>query len=246
MHTAIIGTQELVGDGPVLLGDEDSHHLRSVLRVSEGEPVRLADGQGNMRAAEIVSVSKNGVVCKLRGGVDTLPRRCPHITLFQCVAKPARMDWLVEKVQELGVERIVPVISERVVVRMKRGEKQDRWGRIAASAFRQCLSAWLTGVAPVEDWAGAMEEIRRFPGPVLVGALSDEARPIGEVMECIRGSGRGEKIGWLIGPEGDFTPEELQMALALQNTVAVSLGANVLRVETAAVFALSATLAYMG
>ena len=246
MHTAIIGTEELMGGMPVALGDEDSHHMRSVLRVSEGEPVRLVDGRGNMRAAVAVSVSKGGVVCEFRGGVGTLPRPRPHITLFQCVAKPVRMDWLVEKAQELGVERIVPVVSERVVARMRRGEKQDRWGRIVASALRQCGGAWLTDVAPVEDWAGAIEEMLCFPGPVLIGALSDAARPIGEVLESIGVSGRGESAGWLIGPEGDFAPGELTEALALQNAIAVSLGGNVLRVETAAIFAIAGTLAYMG
>lgn len=246
MHNALVSTDEIMAEAPVRLGADESRQMRSVLRVTIGDETCLLDGHGHKRFATIADISKTGVVCALRGSVETLPRALVNITLFQCLAKPARMDWLIEKAVELGVSTIVPIVSSRTVVRIASGEKQDRWQRISESALRQCGSGWLPKIEPVVKWDAALERMQHFEGSIFVGALSGNTRPLGDVLMEMRVAGSQKNIGWLIGPEGDFSPEEFASALALSSAVPVSLGSQVLRVETAALYGISATMAMLG
>ena len=113
MHCAIVPTALLSGTGLVALGEAESHHLRDVLRARPGDAVRLVDGRGSAREAAVAAVTRREVSVELRGGVLTPPPPAARVTLFQCVAKPARMDWLLEKAAELGAARIVPILSAR-------------------------------------------------------------------------------------------------------------------------------------
>lgn len=246
MHNAIVGTEEILSEGLVKLGADESRHLRSVLRISVGEEMCLLDGYGHRRLAAVAEVGKSGVVCERRGEVQTLPRPAVDITLLQCVAKPARMDWLIEKAVEVGVSTIIPIVSSRSVVRIAAGEKQDRWQRIAEAALRQCGGGWLPEIESPVKWDAALDRMRAFSGRIFIGALSGRTRPLGDVLVEMRTAGFRGKVGWLIGPEGDFSPDELESALAVSCTVPVSLGSQVLRVETAALFGVSATMAVLG
>lgn len=246
MHTALVSTNDISAQGSARLGDAASHHLRTVLRVHVGDEVRLLDGCGHRRLATIVDTGKAGVVCEMRGEVETLPQPPVDITLFQCVAKPVRFDWLLEKAVELGVARIVPIVSARSVVRIAAGEKQDRWQRIVEAALCQCGGGWITEIEAPLKWNEALARMMAFDGPLLVGALFGTTRPVGEVLQELRTTEIPRSVGWLIGPEGDFSPDELDSAVQAARAIPVSLGTNVLRVETAALFGVSATLAILG
>jgi len=246
MQNAIVGSEAIMSGEAVQLGADESRHLRSVLRIAVGEEIGLLDGFGHKRQAVVTEVRKAGVFCEMRGSVETLPRPSVNITLFQCVAKASRMDWLIEKAVEVGVSTIIPVVSSRSVVRIATGEKQDRWQRIAESALRQCGEGWLPEIESPVKWDATLESLKKFEGRVFVGALSGSTRPLGDVLVEMRATGRRENIGWLIGPEGDFSPDELESVLELPCTTPVSLGPQVLRVETAALFGVSATLAVLG
>ena len=121
MHNALVTTNEIMAEAPVRLGADESRQMRSVLRVTIGDETCLLDGHGHKRLATVADVGKAGVICAMHGSVETLPRPVVNITLFQCVAKPARMDWLIEKAVELGVSTIVPIVSSRSVVRIATG-----------------------------------------------------------------------------------------------------------------------------
>lgn len=246
MHTAIVNTDEMLSEGSVGLDETESRHMRTVLRVRAGDAVRLLDGRGHRRIAEVSEVGKNGVFCEPRGRVETLPRPPVEITLFQCIAKPARMDWLLEKAVELGVSRIVPILSAHSIVRVDPGEKQERWQRIAEAALRQCACGWMTEIEAPLKWSDALAQMGSFQGKLLVGALMGETKPAGELLMELRGQGFRGPVGWLIGPEGDLSAEELASAVSIAHAVPVSFGTQVLRVETAAVFGVSATVAVLG
>lgn len=243
MHCTIVPTEILADAGPVALGEAEAHHLRDVLRARPGEALRLVDGRGAARDARVAAVSRREVLVERLGEVLSLPPPPARIVLFQCIAKPARMDWLLEKAGELGVERVVPVLSARVVARVRRGEAPERWRRLLEAALCQSGGGFLTDLAPAVDWAGALDAMRALGGPVFVGSLAPGARPLGDELLARRDALRAGPVGWLVGPEGDFAPEELASALALPCAVPVTLGPRVLRVETAAVFGLSATFA---
>ena len=149
------------------------------------------------------------------------------------------MDLIIQKATELGASEIVPILTERAVVRLKedRGAgKQERWEKIALNAAKQCGAAWLPKIAPVQTLKDFLAARRAF-GALLVCALDETALPIGEAIQAIKAR-PVSSVGVLVGPEGDFSAAEMEFIRAA-GAVSVSLGGSVLRSETAAIYALS-------
>lgn len=228
------------GGEPFALPPGAAHHLRDVLRVREGERIRLLDGHGGACDADVASLSRHDVLVRPAGTRLSLPPPPVRVTLFQCIAKPARMDWLLEKAAELGAAAIVPILSARTVARLREREAPERWQRILESALCQCGSGWMPRIGSALTWTDARAAIRAFPGPLFVGALTGQTVPLARALAAHADAlAPGRDVGVLIGPEGDFTPEELADATSLPQAVPVSLGNRVLRVETAAIYALA-------
>ena len=163
-----------------------------------------------------------------------------YLTLFACVTKGSRWDWTIEKATELGVARIVPVISERCVVRIggnERAAKRERWRRIAEDAARQSDAQWLPEICEAVDFRDSLALVKACA--CFVGALTDP--PAEPLLVAIRrrraADASASAFGLYVGPEGDFTPAEL--AALLEVAVPTSFGPTVLRAETAAIFGLS-------
>ena len=231
MTAILMRGADLASEAPPILSREQSHHLASVLRMKQGARLRIFDGAGAARLAEITAVAKHSIECAFCGAVETLPRPAVEVTLFQCVAKAARMDWLLEKAVELGVSRIVPVLSERTECKLASGEKLERWARIAESALCQSGAGWMPEITGAMKWTESLAEMRRFTesgGVVFTGALVPDAPPLGAELARMKAEGAHEKrIAFLIGPEGDFTPSELETAAAA-GARPVSFGCQVL------------------
>ena len=158
------------------------------------------------------------------------------------MTKGSRWDWTVEKATELGVTRIVPVLSERTIVRIPKAEraaKRERWLRIAEDAARQSDAKWLPEICAAVDFADALPLVKDTT--CFIGALTNPpARPLaGAVQEKVKGEGEGEQrnLAVFVGPEGDFTPEELKALMEIATPT--SFGPTILRAETAAIFAVS-------
>ena len=239
---------DLSASSPPALNREQSHHLANVLRLKTGAPVRILNGAGASRLAEITDVAKHQVAYEFRGGVETLPQAAAQITLFQCVAKAARMDWLIEKATELAVARVVPVISERTICALDSGESPVRWTRIAEAALCQCGGGYLPEISGAAKWNDALAQIRDFiasGGVVFVGALTPDAPSLGAELSVIFDGGVSAppRVAFVIGPEGDLSPAEYESVFAA-GARPVSFGAQVLRVETAAIFAVCAAQAF--
>ena len=238
MHRCLVTTEQLLADA-CTLGRDEARHLQSVLRVKPGERVALFDGQGRTRVAAVVSAEKRGLTFRADAPAHACPRPPCRITLFACVSKGTRMDWTVEKATELGVSRIVPVISARTIVRLDSesgGAKAGRWLRVAEEASRQCGAAWLPEIiapVPLETCLSLVAET----SPVFVAALAPSAKPLREPLAAY--GTPPPRAGWFVGPEGDFTPAELDALLAA-GAVPVSLGRQVLRAETACLYGLCA------
>jgi len=233
MHRFLVQTDDIHHDTVVLAGDA-ARHLK-VVRPRPGEAVELFDGKGTVRTYRV-----DASVLTAIGE----PRSCPpsplRLTLFACVTKGSRWDWTIEKAVELGVSRIVPVVSDRCIVRLdpaERDAKAERWRRIAADAARQSDAAWLPEVCRAVDFHVAAEEVRAC-GTVFAGVLADPPPPPLQtaLAEAVAG-GCEAGLGFFVGPEGDFSPEELQVLRGI--AIPVSLGPTILRAETAAVFGLS-------
>jgi len=238
MHRCRVSSEQLFA-GTFTLEREAARHLQTVLRVRAGEPVTLFDGQGHTRLAVVAGAEKHGLTFSSDAPVNTHPGLPCRITLFACVSKGNRMDWTVEKAVELGVSRLVPVLSDRTVVRLDADDgesKAERWRRVAEEAARQCGAAWLPEICAPVSFKACLPQVAGCP-PVFVAALTPAAKPLRDALAgCAEPP---QTAGWFVGPEGDFTPGELEALLAA-GAVPVSLGGHVLRAETACLYGLCA------
>jgi 16S rRNA (uracil1498-N3)-methyltransferase len=235
MHRCFAETAAWQADSVVLPPDE-SAHLVTVLRAKPGDEATVFDGQGRVAPAEVIKASARGTHLRFTGPSEQHPRPSPSITLVQAIPKGGHMDQIVEKATELGTAIILPVLTERTVRRP--GEsKPDRWLRIAISAAKQCGTPWVPAIRPVQSLRDALSAVRADNGLLLVASLGENSKPVRQVLREATGV-RPERVGLLVGPEGDLTADEYRLA-GEAGAIPVSFGRLVLRVETAALFGLS-------
>lgn len=217
---------------PFLEGDE-AKHLGQVLRVQPGATITVFDGLGNFAEARVLAVSKQRVDLMLELA-ESKPSPLPEITLAQAIPKGKNMDWIVQKAVELGVSKIQPLVTRNTIV-SPGDEKAEKWRRTALEACKQCAQFTIPAIADpltFDTWIQSHEpsELR------IIASLAENPKNFRETLAAHPDI---ESITLLIGPEGDFTPQETAAALA-GGFIPVSLGGLVLRVETATLFSLSA------
>ncbi|CCH00622.1 protein of unknown function DUF558 [Fibrella aestuarina BUZ 2] len=221
-HPALLPTDSLG-----TLPDEDARHAVKTLRLGVGDPIAVTDGRGNRFLCVITKADAKQCTFRVER-VEQTPARPFAVRI--CVAPTKNMDrieWFVEKAVEVGIERISFFFgqhSERRVLKLERIEK------IAIAAMKQSLQSWLPQLdeaVPFTQLVPAITEVQRFiahlPDGEVVPHLARQALP-------------GTSCAVLIGPEGDFSAQEVQQALAAGFLMA-TLGTNRLRTETAALTA---------
>lgn len=221
--------------GPLRLDGPAAHYLGAVMRLGEGDPVRLFDDRTGEWLAVVIAAAKRTVDLEIR---DRLAEREAVPDLWLCAAplKKGRVDWVAEKACELGVARLVPVVTRRTVVekpntdrlRAHMIEAAEQCGRTALPdmaepvALERLLADWPAGrhlfFADETGGAPALEAMRARPGPAAV----------------------------LVGPEGGFETQEAAAIRALPQAVGVSLGPRILRADTAAAAIVSLWMAAAG
>lgn len=225
----------------IRLGPDDAHHWMDVLRVRAGDRAVVSDGRGGEAVGEVAVISGGQVTVRVveRRRQDS----SAAVMLIQAIPKAQKMEWIIQKATELGVWSIQPVMTERGVVKLddERAEHRTaRWQRVAVEAAKQCRTAWIPKVEPVVRFKALMES-----GPkvdvMLMGVLESDTVPLKQCLSGLKVR-RPNTVALLIGPEGDFSPAEIQAARSA-GAIPVSYGNRVLRVETAALYGLS-VLAY--
>jgi 16S rRNA (uracil1498-N3)-methyltransferase len=220
------------------LSAEEGHHALHVLRLKLGDTLNVFDGRGHEAQCAIAEITKDTVRLKVLTQTTTpaLPFR---ITLAQAIPKKS-MDLIVQKATELGVASIVPLASERTLVKLDDdSKKMDRWREIALESCKQCGNNWLPEIQPPQrarDFLGTLPK----SDLKLIASLQPDAKPLKLILSSIPPfpSSNAPTLLILIGPEGDFTPAELGMAKSA-GCLPLSLGPLVLRAETAAIYTLS-------
>lgn len=224
----------------LLLSPEESHHLVVVNRAREGDPVVAFDGQGREWECELSVAKKSGALLVVRQTRTAAP--LPYeLTLAQAMPKGPCMDAIVRKATEIGARRIIPMFTARTQVRLeaeRKDRKGDKWQVAALEAAKQCGNPWV----PRIDAPTSFSEVLACASAdlLLVASLHAGARGLKPLLaQASERLGRRPRSAfWLVGPEGDFTPEEMASALAV-GFHPVTLGPLVLRCETAATYALS-------
>lgn len=235
----------------ISLSVAESHHLVAVNRARAGDTVTVFNGRGTEWICELAEADRRAATLRVRFAQRMKP--LPYdITLAQAIPKGGFMDAIVRKATELGARRIVPLESERTQVHVdeERSERKiDKWQTAALEAAKQCGNPWLPEIAPIQDASAFMAGARDYDLR-LIASLRPGARPLRAVLEAFRAAparagapqGRPLSAVWLVGPEGDFSQAEINLAVN-SGFEPVTLGPLVLRCETAAVYAL-AVLSY--
>ena len=223
------------------LGHAETHHVLDVLRMKAGDRATLFNGQGAEATVEIASVEKGKIALKKISVAKSDPLAC-EIVLGQAIPKGKNMDLIVEKATELGAAGIVPLLSERTVVRCDEGEalaKRDKWQRVAIEAAKQCGQNWLPAVAKPQTPKDFFNSGEKFD-LMLIASLQADSRHVKQVLAeaSANGAKKPARVLVLVGPEGDFTPAEVNLAKNA-GCRPVTLGPIILRSETAAIYCLS-------
>jgi 16S rRNA (uracil1498-N3)-methyltransferase len=220
-------------DTAILVDPVQLHHIRDVLRLKTGDKAVICDKEGREYTGVIMKMDKKQAEFKL-SPLHKKPASNVALTIACAIPKGSRMDDIIDSLTQLGVARIVPLQTERVVVRLDAARakaRQERWLKIAQSAAQQCGRSNITAISPVTDIADAISNSSGFDLK-LIPHLSGERKLIKDIIA----EKQPKSIIVLIGPEGDFTPAEVTMALS-NGFIPVSLGDTVLRVATAAIAA---------
>ena len=224
------------------LDAEESHHCANVLRAKVGDHIEVFNGQGAAATAEIVSLQKNCVEMKTLADTHSSRPKC-EITLGLAIPKGKTMDLVMQKATELGAAEIVPLLAERTVVQTpdinEAAKKREKWRGIVIEAAKQCGQNWLPEVAPLQSPQEFFREEHRYDF-MLIASLQPDARSLKSALaEHFETFAKPPKRALvLIGPEGDFTAEEIELAKE-NGCHPITLGTIVLRVETAAFYCLS-------
>ena len=235
--------REIVPGEQIELSGEDHNHIKNVLRMKRGEKVVINDTK---KISHICALAGFGEGCSYFSVEESSPCETEleaEIILYQGVPKKDKMDLIIEKAVELGVARVVPVMTKRVIVKIeddkKEAKKLERWNSIAKSAAMQSGRGIIPRVDRVMSFKDALREASALDRALIP---YEESETLGVSMKSSREAIDGLKglrsIGIFIGPEGGFEASEVEEAMKA-GAVPISLGKRILRTETAGLATLS-------
>lgn len=232
MHRFYCPSENIKNDEIVISDSEEIHHLRDVLRLKVQDEIAVFDGKGNEYLGLIKEVAKNHVRIWQLSPTKKMQESKINITLACALPKKTKFDYIVEKATELGVDAIIPMITERTIVRLdaKRGEtKINHWKKIALNASKQANRNIIPVVQPLVTFLELIKNTGDYDARLLF-CLPEKRNKIKDVLEdFIKG-----RILICIGPEGDFSEKEIELARQAKFKFA-TLGETVLKVDTAAI-----------
>ena len=220
-------TSDIQQNYAIIRGD-DVKHIAKVLRLKTGDVVQLCDGQGKECEAKIKSVSPDAVLTEPLEWTDCESEPAVFVSLFQCLPKAGKMETIIQKCVELGVNSVVPVQSERCVVVLKQPfvGRVERWQRVSEEAAKQSRR----GRIPIVSEPCKLHDLT-FDGYDIVLAAYENERKV-SVKTALLNAKLIQRVAIVIGPEGGFAEQEIEL-LQKKGAVCVSLGPRILRTETA-------------
>lgn len=238
-----------IKENQITIKGDEARHIAQVLRLEEKDKIKVFTGGGREYLTEIIQVNKKEVIGRIleESRLDTEPPI--EITLLQGLPKSDKMDFIVQKVTELGVKRIIPVITQRTVVKLneeKARARRNRWQRIALEAAKQSGRAIIPEVDAITTFVQSLSNISE-ENLNLIPWEEEETTSLKKVLKHPTShiSHPTSHITVFIGPEGGFTPEEVRAAKK-KGAIPVSLGPRLLRTETAGLVTLAMVLYELG
>jgi 16S rRNA (uracil1498-N3)-methyltransferase len=225
--------QEYVVMPTISITDDLLTHLRDSLRVTIGETIWFGNGDGTRYRAEIADISKRAIVARIVETIQEPPRCTPRLILGQSLLKGEKMDWIIQKATELGVDELVPIESLHSVVQLKTDRVDHqlaRWQRIALEAAQQSEQWHLPKIARPRSLS---ELLASHATDIMILMLAE--RQEGKSLQTVRlPRGTEGSVLILVGPEGGWSQDEIETAKQA-GVETITLGQHILRSETAAI-----------
>lgn len=233
MSKFFVKPEQIKNDNIIIDGD-DVNHILNVLRMKKDDEIQVCNQvTGENYKARIVQYSKNEIECKIEEKIGKSTESNVHITLFQGIPKFEKMELIIQKNTEVGVNNIVPVIMERTVVKLDEkvaSKKLDRWQKIAEIAAKQSMRDIIPNVKSIIKTKEI--DVDRYD-VVLVAYENEEHNMLKAELKKLESQNKQEyNIAIVIGPEGGISEKEIEL-LNEKNVKFVSLGKRILRTETA-------------
>jgi 16S rRNA (uracil1498-N3)-methyltransferase len=217
-----------------VISDQDElQHLSKVLRLKTGDPVELINGCGGLSEGLIQNISKVSAAITLTKKSFNTDKSPFKVTLACAIPKRSKFETIIEKCTELGVDRIIPLITQRTEIdrhEERLDKKVERFKRVALNAAKQSKRLWFPELTEPMSFHDAITMEQSSEAKIFIPWLEGD-RPL--LSKALNDAGTAKKIIFFIGPEGDFTNEEIDQAKEI-GAIPVSLGPNVLKVDTAA------------
>lgn len=233
MSKFFVKPEQIKNDNIIIDGD-DVNHILNVLRMKKDDEIQVCNQvTGENYKARIVQYSKNEIECKIGEKIGKSTESNVHITLFQGIPKFEKMELIIQKNTEVGVNNIVPVIMERTVVKLDEkvaSKKLDRWQKIAEIAAKQSMRDIIPNVKSIIKTKEIDVDMYDV---VLVAYENEEHNMLKAELKKLESQNKQEyNIAIVIGPEGGISEKEIEL-LDEKNVKFVSLGKRILRTETA-------------
>jgi len=219
----------------IISNKDELHHLYHVLRLKKGSIIEVFDGKGQEVSGIIVMISSRKVKIAIESR-KTVEPKIPSIILACAIPKKTKFEMIIEKATELGVDEIIPLKTKRTEMSItgERAEKKmKRYQTVAINAAKQSQRASIPMIHPITEFNKALIYLKN--SDVIIPSLLGKRKNLMEVFDQMKSS---ERVSFLVGPEGDFTPKEYALAQEA-GCRAVTLGETILKVETAAICVLS-------
>lgn len=229
-------TKESVKGNIISISGREAHHILDVMRLKVPDKVVTFDGTGKEYIGFIKEIRAKSAIIEIVETKTPCGRESSRITLVQAIPKREKMDYIVEKSTELGVSKIIPLITGRTIPNWdepKRTASAERWRKIAMEASKQCGRADIPEIDNIKNLPDIIAETACYD-LALIAALDDKAIKLKDALKGFAGG----KVIIAIGPEGDFTPDEIEEAKK-GGFKLVSLGSRVLKSDTAGLFVLA-------
>ena len=230
--------KEYIKEENIIISGADAHHIARSLRMAEGDEVTLCDGEGMEYQCILSRIRDEECIAEIRESCPSVSESPTEINLFMAYPKGDKLETVIQKAVELGAHRIVPFESSRCIKRPKaeKAEKQTaRLQRIAEEAAKQCGRARIPSVTQPMSFKEMINEASLSE----LSLLCYENEGGKSIKDALTGRAMPKSISVIVGSEGGFSPEEVNMATE-SGCVSVTLGRRILRCETAPSYALSA------
>ena len=236
LHRFFCPPENIHTENIIIADRKEVHHIVEVLRLKVNEKIIIFDGCGKEYLGALEEMKKKQITVKILSTNKLDKRGVVNITLACAIPKKGKFDYIVEKTTELGVDRIIPLESQRTVVSLdekRQNIKLNHWKQVSINAAKQCTENFIPEITKVTKFSKVLSTVKDYD-LCLFFCLSGRKKKIRDILESFKNG----KILVFIGPEGDFSEEEIVLAKKAGCEFG-SFGSRILKVDTAAISVIS-------